>query len=356
MRTYILNLELKVMYILTIVILSLCMNHSIRFSLISPTFSRPDEVFEFLESLTLQQFTGFEVIIADGSPNDDVRPVVEQFTDKLNLIYIYEKFLPVSDARNRAAEAANGEWLIFLDSDCIIPEYYLQRISKFLENNDVQLFGGPDKAHESFTDTQKAISYAMTSVLTTGGIRGKEKHVGVFHPRGFNMGIRKSSFEAVNGYATDFRCGEDIELSMRLLENGNKSALIPEAFVYHKRRTNFEKFFKQVFRFGAARINIWQRHPAELKITHLFPTVFMLFVISVPFQFLVCPTLFYASMLFLGVYNLANIVLATQETKSFKTGLLSLIAAYVMLFGYGWGFVRNFIEVKILGNKSGMKL
>jgi len=327
-----------------------------RYSLIAPTFSRPDEVYEFLESLTHQQYSDFEVIIADGSPHDDVKPVVNPFMGKLNLIYIYEKYLPVSDARNRAAEVANGDWLIFLDSDCIIPEYYLQRVDKFIELNKVELFGGPDKAHESFTPTQKAISYAMTSILTTGGIRGKEKHVGVFHPRGFNMGIKKQAFLEVNGYATDFRCGEDIELSMRLLEKGKKSALIPEAFVYHKRRTDFLKFFKQVFRFGAARINIWQRHPKELKITHLFPTVFMLFVLSVPFQFFISEYLFYFSSLILFLYSIANFVLATKETGSIKTGFLSLIAAYVMLFGYGWGFLKNFVEVKVKGNTSGLKL
>lgn len=327
-----------------------------RYSLIAPTFSRPDEVYEFLESLTHQQYSDFEVIIADGSPHNDVKPVVDPFIDKFNLIYIYEKYLPVSDARNRAAEVANGEWLIFLDSDCIIPEYYLQRVDKFIEQNNVDLFGGPDKAHESFTPTQKAISYAMTSILTTGGIRGKEKHVGVFHPRGFNMGIRKQAFMDVNGYATDFRCGEDIELSMRLIENGKKSALIPEAFVYHKRRTDFLKFFKQVFRFGAARINIWQRHPDELKITHLFPTVFMLFVLSVPFQFFISEYLFHFSCFILTVYSIANLVLAARETGSVKTGFLSLIAAYVMLFGYGWGFIKNFVEVKIKGNHSGLKL
>lgn len=327
-----------------------------RYSLIAPTFSRPDEVYEFLESLTHQQYSDFEVIIADGSPHDDVKPVVNPFMGKLNLIYIYEKYLPVSDARNRAAEVANGDWLIFLDSDCIIPEYYLQRVDKFIELNKVELFGGPDKAHESFTPTQKAISYAMTSILTTGGIRGKEKHVGVFHPRGFNMGIKKQAFLEVNGYATDFRCGEDIELSMRLLEKGKKSALIPEAFVYHKRRTDFLKFFKQVFRFGAARINIWQRHPKELKITHLFPTVFMLFVLSVPFQFFISENLFYFSSLIFFLYSIANFVLATKETGSIKTGFLSLIAAYVMLFGYGWGFLKNFVEVKVKGNTSGLKL
>ncbi len=327
-----------------------------RYSLIAPTFSRPDEVYEFLESLTHQQYSDFEVIIADGSPHNDVKPVVEPFEGKLNLIYIYEKYLPVSDARNRAAEVANGDWLIFLDSDCIIPEYYLQRVDKFIEQNNVDLFGGPDKAHESFTPTQKAISYAMTSILTTGGIRGKEKHVGVFHPRGFNMGIRKQAFMDVNGYATDFRCGEDIELSMRLIEKGKQSALIPEAFVYHKRRTDFLKFFKQVFRFGAARINIWQRHPKELKITHLFPSIFMLFVLSVPFQFFISESLFYCSSILLIIYSIANLILATKETGSIKTGFLSLIAAYVMLFGYGWGFIKNFVEVKVKGNTSGLKL
>lgn len=327
-----------------------------RYSLIAPTFSRPDEVYEFLESLTHQQYSNFEVIIADGSPHNDVKPVVEPFEGKLNLIYIYEKYLPVSDARNRAAGVANGEWLIFLDSDCIIPEYYLQRVDKFIEQNNVDLFGGPDKAHESFTPTQKAISYAMTSILTTGGIRGKEKHVGVFHPRGFNMGIRKQAFIDVNGYATDFRCGEDIELSMRLIEKGKQSALIPEAFVYHKRRTDFLKFFRQVFRFGAARINIWQRHPKELKITHLFPSVFMLFVLSVPFQFFISESLFYCSSILLIIYSIANLILATKETGSIKTGFLSLIAAYVMLFGYGWGFIKNFVEVKVKGNTSGLKL
>lgn len=327
-----------------------------RYTLIAPTFSRPDEVYEFLDSLTLQQYADFEVIIADGSPQDDVKPVVEQFLNKLNLVYFYEKYLPISEARNRAADIAKGEWIVFLDSDCIIPEYYLQRVDKFLETNDIDLYGGPDKAHESFTDTQKAISYAMTSVLTTGGIRGKKTHVGVFHPRGFNMGIKKKAFLDVSGYATDFRCGEDIELSMRLLDKGYKSALIPEAFVYHKRRTDFQKFFKQVFRFGAARINIWQRHSKELKITHLFPTVFTALVLSVPFLFFIEPILFHFSCFILTIYNLANIYLATKETKSLATGFLSLLAAYVMLFGYGYGFVRNFIEVKIKGNKSGLAL
>lgn len=327
-----------------------------RFSLIAPTFSRPDEVQEFLESLCSQNYAHFEVIIADGSPNNDVEPVVQKYTSSLDLVYLYRKFLPVSDARNWAAEKASGDWLIFLDSDCLIPADYLLHVSKFLEENKVDLFGGPDRAHADFTATQKAINYAMTSVLTTGGIRGAKKHIGVFHPRGFNMGIRKSAFFDVQGYATDFKCGEDIELSMRLIEKGYASAFIPDAFVYHKRRTDFKKFFKQVFRFGAARINIWQRHPNELKLTHLFPSVFLLFCVSIPFQFLLCPNLSCLSALMLLFYSMANLILASVQNKSLSVGFLSLMAAFVMLFGYGWGFLRNFCEVKIKGNKQGLNL
>lgn len=331
------------------------MNPDIKFSLIVPTFGRPDEVDEFLESLIHQHNRNFEVIIADGSPKDDVRPVTEKYKGHYPLTVIYEKFLPVSDARNRGAEAAKGEWFIFLDSDCIIPEDYLEKVSSGLEKYGFKCFGGPDAAHESFSDVQKAISYSMTSLFTTGGIRGGTKRVGVFHPRGFNMGIQREVFKAVGGYS-DFRCGEDIELSIRIIKAGYSTGLLPEAFVYHKRRTDFTKFFKQVFRFGAARINLYIRHKEELKPTHFFPLAFTLFWVSLPLQFLLSIQLGIVSTILLGLYKLLIFIDSTRQTKSIHVGFLSIRAAFVQLTGYGYGFFRNAIAVFILGNKNGMKL
>lgn len=326
------------------------------YSLIIPTFGRPDEVDEFLDSLTQQKYKNFEVIIADGTPKRSLEEVANKYKDKVPFTFLYEEYLPVSDARNLGAQKAKGDYFIFLDSDCIIPPQYLNEVDKVLQEKKYDLFGGPDAADENFTPVQKAISYSMTSLFTTGGIRGKKNHVGVFHPRGFNMGIRREAFEKVNGYDVNFKCGEDIDLSIRILKEGFKSGLIPEAYVFHKRRTDFKKFFKQVFRFGAARINLYNRHKTELKITHLFPFVFMCYVLLGGFSFFIHLYAGLAWLASLAFYKLLILTDSTMKNKSLYIGILSVRAAFTQLFGYGWGFFRNGMEVFIKGNKKGLKL
>ncbi|MCX7744630.1 MAG: glycosyltransferase [Flavobacteriales bacterium] len=326
------------------------------YSLIIPTFGRPDEVYEFLESLTHSTYKNFEVIIADGTPQKSLEEIARPFYNQIPVTFIYEEYLPVSDARNRGASVAKGDYFIFLDSDCIIPHDYLEKVDSFLKKCPVDLFGGPDAAHESFTSIQKAISYSMTSFFTTGGIRGNKKHVGVFHPRGFNMGISRKAFEQVKGYDTKFRCGEDIDLSIRVLKAGFKSALIPDARVYHKRRTDFQKFFKQVFRFGAARINLFVRHKSELKITHLFPFIFTLYLFLGAFTVFIWPTVFVFWFLSLLFYSLFIFIDSSIKNNNIWVGVLSIRAAFTQLIGYGWGFFRNGVEVFVKGNKNGLKL
>lgn len=330
-----------------------------RFSLISPTFKRPDEVTEFLESLLDQDHQDFEVILGDGTPGDTLRPQLERFkdNDRYPLKIVYEEFLPVSDARNRAAAEASGDYLIFFDSDCIIPSQYLKNIENHLWNTPLDAFGGPDVAHKDFTAVQKAISYSMTSMLTTGGIRGKQKSVSTYHPRGFNMGMRREVFEQLGGYS-EFRCGEDIEFSIRIIKSGCRVGLIPEAYVYHKRRTSIKQFFRQVFRFGAARINIWKRHPEEMKLTHLFPSVFMGGSLVVVLFFLLFPRWWLTQMIFglLLVYLLFIFLDSLRQNKNLKVALLSVVTSVVMHYGYGWGFLRNWWVWMVMGREGGMKL
>ena len=336
-----------------------------KYSLISPTFGRPEEVTEFLESLLSQNYNDFEVVLGDGTPKDVLRPLLKKYeaNSTYPLTVIYEEYLPVSDARNEAAKVAKGEYLIFLDSDCLIPAGYLNAVDLFLENTKVDLFGGPDAARDDFTNLQKAISFSMTSFITTGGIRGKKKTVGTYHPRGFNMGIRKAVFEDVNGYDENFKCGEDIELSMRILEKGYTSAFIPDAHVFHKRRTSLVKFYQQVFRFGAARVNLWQKHPSELKLTHLFPLGFTIFTVLVFLSltgFVLLPNIIqqfsFVLWLFFGIYFSAVFVLSSLENKSLSVGILSVQTTLTMMLGYGWGFAKNFWAVKVLNKKGGIKL
>ena len=328
------------------------------YSFIIPCFNRADEVHELLESFSRLKPVGhsrFEIIFVDGSPTEILKPVIQAFANKLPVRHEHKPRLAISPSRNLGAQIAQGDYLIFLDSDVILPEEYLIHVDSFLQKTNVDSFGGPDKAHESFTDIQKAISYAMTSFFTTGGIRGGKQHMHQYNPRGFNMGIRKHVFDAVHGYSS-MTCGEDIELSIRIIKAGYAVKLNPEAYVFHKRRSTFKSFFRQVFRFGAARINIFQRHRSELKITHLFPTLFVLFTITGLAGAVFSPLIRIVFSSSLGFYFLLILVQSTAQNGSLSVGLKSILASILQLSGYGLGFLSNAFSVFVLGKKDGMEL
>jgi GT2 family glycosyltransferase len=326
----------------------------IKFSLISPTFRRPDEVAEFLDSLQNQSYTDFEVILADGTPHTSLADIARKHRGNLDLTFLYESGLPVSAARNAAAAVARGHYFVFLDSDCLIPPDYLNIVSEQLLLEELHLFGGPDAAHPSFTPVQRAISYSMTGLLTTGGIRGKKTRLGVFHPRGFNMGVQRDWFQSVGGYST-LKCGEDIELSMRLIAAGAKSALIPKAKVFHKRRTDFNAFYRQVYRFGAARIHLHLAHKGQLNPTHVFPAAFLLFHLAlIPALFL--PKVLLFMLLMSGTYSILLLLHASIQERSLFVGLLSVRAAYTQLMGYGSGFLHNAWVVYVRNRPEGLDL
>jgi cellulose synthase/poly-beta-1,6-N-acetylglucosamine synthase-like glycosyltransferase len=330
------------------------------YSFIVPAFNRRDEVEDLLNSFVSLSvpttgFDGYEVIITDGSPTDVLASVIENYKSKVKIIHLHRPRLAISPSRNLGAEHASGDYLIFLDSDVILPPNYLISLHASLLGNPVDGFGGPDAAHTSFTPVQKAISFAMTSYLTTGGIRGGKKQLNQYNPRGFNMGIKKSVFKQVNGYSS-MTCGEDIELSIRILEAGYKINLIPEAFVYHKRRSTFKSFFRQVFRFGAARINIFYRHRNQLKVTHLFPSSFLLFLVFGFASVLVSQLIFQLFLLIAGIYFASIFLIATIQERSLYVGLLSIVASAFQLCGYGAGLLANAFEVFVKGNVNGINL
>lgn len=330
------------------------------YSFIIPAFNRPDEIRELLESFTLLQvpannMEGFEVIIADGSPTPILSPLIEEFESRLSIHHLHRPRLAISPSRNLGAEHAKGDYLIFLDSDVILPQSYLSIVHQSLLQERIDAFGGPDAAHKSFTMVQKAINFAMTSYLTTGGIRGGKKQIHQFNPRGFNMGIRKDVFHQMKGFSS-FSCGEDIELSIRMINDKFNVKLIADAFVYHKRRATFKSFFRQVFRFGAARINIFYRHRSELKITHLFPSAFMGFIVLGMFSALISTILFNGFLITIACYYLAIFFSAAIKENNLMVGFLSIVASTCQLLGYGSGFISNAVAVFVQGKKGGLAL
>lgn len=318
------------------------------FSLIIPVYNRPDEIDELLNSLQYQTYDNeFEIVIIEDGSSIDCKEIIEKYVSKLKINYHYKPNSGPGDSRNYGMKIANGDYFIILDSDCIIPENYLEKINASLTNEYVDCFGGPDQALKSFSDIQKAINFTMTSFLTTGGIRGGSEKIGKFQPRSFNMGISKEAFKASEGFG-NIHPGEDPDLSIRLWKLGFKTKLISEAFVYHKRRIDWNKFFIQVNKFGIARpiLNKW--YPEYTKITFWFPTLFMLgFFGSVVLTLFKLPYFIY----FYIFYFLLLGSVSSIQNKSIKIGYYSIIAAIIQFYGYGKGFLISYLQV-ILLNKE----
>ena len=322
-----------------------------RYSIIVPVYNRPKEIEELLESLCHQSFTDFEVIVVEDGSSEKSDTVCERYQARLDLHYHFKTNSGPGPSRNYGADHANGDYLIILDSDVIVPRDYLLTIDNELHANPTDAFGGPDRAHPSFTPVQKAINYAMTSFFTTGGIRGGKKKMDKFYPRSFNMGIRKSVFQQVGGFAP-IRYGEDIDLSTRLFQAGCECRLFPEAYVYHKRRVKFSAFFRQVRHSGNARVMLKRKYPETFKLVHLLPTAFTLGCLLLVLACLLHLALSGGSpwaLLWLSpilIYCLMVFTDSLLQNKSLKVALLSIHASFTQLFGYGIGFIESALGIK----------
>lgn len=312
------------------------------FSIIIPVYNRLDEVRDLLDSLSKQTDKDFEVVLVEDGSTLRCDAAVREFEDRVDVKYFYKENEGRSIARNYGMERASGEYFLFFDSDCVIPEHYIATLRKALEERPTDCFGGPDAAHSSFSDTQKAINYSMTSFLTTGGIRGGKVQLEKFVPRTFNMGFSRRVWEKVGGFREMF--SEDIDMSTRIRQAGFSISLIREAYVYHKRRVNMRLFCRQVYVFGMSRITLCLLYPDSLKLVHWLPAVF---VAGVAAMAVLAAVVSWMWLLPLAAYLFAVFGCALAMTRSLKIAALSIVASVVQLGGYGCGFLKAFF-IKII--------
>lgn len=318
------------------------------YSFIIPVYNRPQEIRELLESMTTLEFSRkFEVVIIEDGSSMPAKEVVDFYREKLDIQYFQKENSGPGDSRNYGMKRAQGDYFLILDSDVILPADYLMEVDSYLTENYYDFFGGPDGAHQNFTPLQKAINYSMTSVFTTGGIRGNKRSVGKFQPRSFNMGISKKAFEASGGFGT-IHPGEDPDLSLRLLGLGFKSTLIPNAVVFHKRRIDWEKFYVQVNKFGKVRpiLNKW--HPGSGRITYWFPLIFLTGL------FLAIVLAIFGNPFLLVIYIVYLLIIgldAAVKNKSFNIGMAAIRATLVQFYGYGSGFMTSVWKINILNQE-----
>lgn len=315
-----------------------------RFSIIVPVYNRIDEVDDLLKSLTEQTNKDFEIVLVEDGSSQPCESAVNKYKENLNIQYYYKSNEGRSIARNYGLERAKGDYFIFFDSDCVIPPEYFEKLSKALDKNPLDCFGGPDAAHQSFSSTQKAINYSMTSFLTTGGIRGGKIQLEKFVPRTFNMGYSRKVYETAGGFREMF--SEDIDMSTRIRQAGFSIGLIREAFVYHKRRVNMKLFARQVYVFGMSRITLKLLYPDSLKIVHLLPAAFVIGFVSSIILSILISWWFIVPLL---AYILAIFITALISNRSLIIALKAIPASILQLGGYGCGFIKAFTTKILLG-------
>jgi glycosyltransferase involved in cell wall biosynthesis len=320
----------------------------LKFSFIIPVYNRPDEIKELLESFSnLEGNHSFEIVIIEDGSSRNSKAVVTTFKDRLNISYYSKVNTGPGDSRNFGMQKAKGNYFIILDSDVILPPNYLIEVDKFLIQSYYDCFGGPDTAHVSFTSLQKAINFAMTSFITTGGIRGGKQQVEDFQPRSFNMGLSKTAFLASGGFGK-IHPGEDPDLSLRLHKLGYKTTLISNAYVFHKRRISWVKFYKQVYKFGLVRPILNQWHPKSKSLVYWFPTLFSIgFLVSMGLLLFNIRLPLY---LYIVYFSLA-FILALISNKSIIVAFQALIAISIQFFAYGYGFIKSIFNLVILGKQ-----
>jgi glycosyltransferase involved in cell wall biosynthesis len=318
------------------------------FSFIIPVYNRPNEIKELLESfLKLEGQCIYEIVIVEDGSSETAEHVVESFNECLNIAYYFKENSGPGDSRNYGMQKATGNYYIILDSDVILPSTYLTAVKSFLQHSYYDCFGGPDAAHQSFSKLQKAINFAMTSFITTGGIRGAKQQVESFQPRSFNMGLSKTAFLASGGFGK-IHPGEDPDLALRLHKLGFHTTLIENAFVYHKRRISWSKFYAQVYKFGTVRPILNQWHPKSSSLVYWFPTVFSLgLVFSLLLGVL---SIFWPLSLYLLYFTLA-FVMALLSNKSLVIAAAALVAIGIQFVGYGYGFLKSTFTLVILRKK-----
>lgn len=311
---------------------------TLQYSFIIPVFNRPQEIQELLESFVKLDFDAdYEIVIVEDGSSETSESIVNSFSERLNIAYFYKLNSGPGASRNYGMIRAKGNYFIILDSDCLLPAHYLKTVDSFLNKSYYDCFGGADAAHDSFSVVQKAINYVMTSFLTTGGIRGKEKSVNRFEPRSFNMGLSKELFLKTGGFGK-IHPGEDPDLSQRILQAGYKTTFIPNAYVFHKRRISWKGFYNQVRKFGMVRpiLNSW--HPSSSKITFWFPSFFILFVVlTILFSIFFTPLF----LVPLGTYLFAIFLDSSISNKSLLIGCISVFAVFIQFFGYGLAFLKS---------------
>ena len=221
------------------------------FTIVVPTFKRPDKLALCLKSLADQTFSksDYEVIVIDDAAGQGMVSEVVKNTHGIACHLLTQGHLGPAAARNAGASAAKGRYLAFTDDDCRAAPDWLRTIEAHITQNDDTLLVGGKVINALKDDIFASASQALVDYLYN--------HFNRDHQRAWmltsnNFCVPADAFRKVGGFDTAFTGagGEDREFCLRWSHAGHRLVYAPEAKVYHAHDMTLQKFIRQHLAYG----------------------------------------------------------------------------------------------------------
>ena len=307
-------------------------------SIVVPVKRPNPNLFECIEACLRLDYPKFEIIVLPDDP-------LKASDHRVRVIATG----PVGPSQKRdiGSRAATGELLAFLDDDAYPIEDWLTNAASNFVSPDIAAVGGPGVTPPTDRYWAQVSGQIYTSLIVSGPHICRytpQRHREVDDYPSCNLIVRKSIFEQVGGFGTQFWPGEDTVFCLRIIKDLKKKILYdPDVLVYHHRRSDALIHFKQLWSYGVHRGYFVKRFPeTSRRLSYFLPSAWVMGVFFGWLPGLWVPPLTAAYQITLCIYLLAVLIGTPGKLnpRLYPVTVLGVIASHVT---YGVGFIRGLL-------------
>ena len=293
-----------------------------------------------------------EILFAEGQSTDGTRAIIEGYAKKFKGIKIFDNPTGnTSIGRNIGVQNATGEFIMNFSGHAVVPKEFLTLIMKkfSVQPREVAGVGVSNISPEKQTFHAQVAGAAFLGFMAGSGFFMQNT---VFNDERFvgHMSFtcyRREIFDLVGNFDPDFWCGQDAEFDIRVRQKGYKILYTPETAVLHYKRDTPGALFRQLYRYGIARMKMIKKHPQTWRIFHFFPSFFVLGVSLL----ILLALLSVIPWTVIGVLTLLYLALCFVSSARVTQDPLIIISSpfyYILIkLAYGLGFLRGLFPGKL---------
>ena len=308
-------------------------------TVICPTYNESKFIEQIIRFFLNAKPDDKELLIVDGGSGDGTREIIKEWQSKHNNIKLIDnpdKYVPF--ALNKAIKMSSGDPVIRLDAHTEFADDYFEKIIETFNITGADAVGGPMRAVGK-SNFQKAVAYATGTVFGVGDSKihlenyaGESDHV-------YLGAWKRRLFEKIGFFDERLLRNQDDEFHYRAKSMGKKIFMNPDIKSFYYPRDSIKKLVSQYYQYGLFKPLVLKKIKSEIKLRHLIPSVFCIYIIGLPVS--------YFSVLYLLpllVYMLLNLYFSVGIDHKLIISILSLIIYPAIHISYGWGFITGLFK------------